>query len=391
MNYHIVFNNPYSIGFVEDICSLGEESNNYFWFRGSIDNDIDLPKSIGYSFLGDGYKMLRDNLSIIEPNDCVFVHYYDIHTARYLKGVPNKVFAFMWGGDFFQDPYWYHVKWVFAPKTRKYVLENEREKFIWRKNVSAMFKQFIKIYLEPKKLYKEKNEQMSFVDYVLCNEHNKADVQKARDLYPKLKAKHLGASYNLRFDQVLKVVEDNFQECNRVSGSKIKVLIGNSATTANNHLDVFDLIKQMNNIEVHCVLSYGDMSYAKFIAEKGVEIFGDNFKPMSDMKSPEEYIQYLNDMDVIIMNHHRSQAWGNISQCLAMGKPVFMNSENALKDYIGEIDLLVYDINDLGEIDLESTIEIEKSKTQSNREILKKISSDETRLKCLKNILENYT
>lgn len=390
MNYHVIFCNPYGLSFVDDVIALEQEQNNVFWFRGSKSAELSLPASVKYDYLGEGYAYFQEKLNGIQAEDHIFIHYYDIHTARYLKNVPNKIFAFMWGGDFFQDPYWYHMNWVFGPKTKQYVLKHEREKFIFRKNIAAMYRQFKKLYREPKLLYKEKNNQMALVDYVLCNEHNKADVQKARELYPKLKAKHLGASYNLRFDQVLRVVEENYKKKKRLSDVKLKVMLGNSATTANNHLDAFEILRKREDIEIHCVLSYGNMEYGKFIQDEGNDLFGQDFIPMLEMKTPEEYIKYLNEMDVIVMDHHRSQAWGNISQCIAMGKPVFMNSQNALKNYIEEIGLKVYDIEDFDKLDMDKIITQEENKIALNRKILKEISSDETRLNCLRKIFEEY-
>ena len=77
---------------------------------------------------------------------------------------------------------------------------------------------------------------------------------------------------------------------------KPKIIIGNSATKSNNHLEAFRLIEHIKDkIEVICPLSYGDLKYGKKVIKKGQQIFSENFHPITELMPKEEYNQMLFD------------------------------------------------------------------------------------------------
>ena len=70
-------------------------------------------------------------------------------------------------------------------------------------------------------------------------------------------------------------VTENFRSDN--------ILVGNSATPENNHVEAFEFIQ--SNIDwqcrkIYCPLSYGDNNYANKIKNIGFELFGENFIPV---------------------------------------------------------------------------------------------------------------
>lgn len=110
---------------------------------------------------------------------------------------------------------------------------------------------------------------------------------------------------------------------------KIKILIGNSSTETNQHLEVFNkLVTYKNeNIEIFVPLSYGDFKYGMQVMKVGYEIFGDKFKPIIDFMNEQDYYKFLSTIDIGIFNHNRQQGMGNIITLLGMGKKVYMNPE----------------------------------------------------------------
>jgi hypothetical protein len=104
--------------------------------------------------------------------------------------------------------------------------------------------------------------------------------------------------------------------------STLNVLIGNSSSITNNHLEIFQRIKTeivFENIDFYVPLNYGDLGYRDTVIDWGTRIIGSNFKPIVDYVDYDEYIEFLKTIDTAIFYHDRQQALGNIMQLLALG------------------------------------------------------------------------
>ncbi len=116
----------------------------------------------------------------------------------------------------------------------------------------------------------------------------------------------------------------------RTNGSNI--LVGNSATFSNNHIEIFDIIKMSSipkGVKIICPLNYGNILYREEIINLGKEYFGDDFLPITDFMDLNSYYNLLSECSICLMNHIRQQALGNIYLMLSLGAQVFMN-ENSL-------------------------------------------------------------
>ena len=131
--------------------------------------------------------------------------------------------------------------------------------------------------------------------------------------------------------------------------NKIFIQVCNSYDPSNNHLEVFDLLKafKSRDIQIFCPLSYGDPVYAREISNKGAELFGENFTPMLNFLSVEEYLIYQSEIDIAIFAHRRQQAMSNIVTLLGLGKKVFIRSDVSHWTTFFEMGICVYDINAL--------------------------------------------
>lgn len=110
---------------------------------------------------------------------------------------------------------------------------------------------------------------------------------------------------------------------------KINVLVGNSTDPTNEHISIFEMIE--NNLshinKIYCPLSYGDHEvYKNKIIEEAYRKFGDQFVPITNFMSLEEYKEFLNSIDVAIFNHNRQQAMGITLTLMSLGKIVYMRS-----------------------------------------------------------------
>ena len=107
----------------------------------------------------------------------------------------------------------------------------------------------------------------------------------------------------------------------------IKILVGNSGSPSNNHLEFFEGLQQFKDedILIFVPLTYGEKSYIHQVINDGKEKFGDKFIPITEHVSNSEYCSFLSTIDIAAFNHNRQQAMGNIISLLGLGKKVFIN------------------------------------------------------------------
>lgn len=115
----------------------------------------------------------------------------------------------------------------------------------------------------------------------------------------------------------------------RVSGESI--LVGNSASFTNNHIEVIDLLSKFDladSINIIAPLSYGDEDYKNKIIKFGQAELGQLFQPLADFMPIDEYVALIKQCGYAVMNHKRQQAVGNIVIMLYLGARVFLREEN---------------------------------------------------------------
>ncbi len=129
----------------------------------------------------------------------------------------------------------------------------------------------------------------------------------------------------------------------KISGDNI--LLGNSASATNNHLEAFDLLSeyQLGDRKIVAPLSYGCPRYAKEIESEGRKQFGDRFIPLTSFLPIDEYNQCMSSCGIVIMNHYRPQAVGNIIAALYMGSKVFLN-DTSIYQYFTDLGCHIYSI-----------------------------------------------
>lgn len=142
-------------------------------------------------------------------------------------------------------------------------------------------------------------------------------------------------------------VEKNDYEVMGIQGKNI--LIGNSASYTNNHLEIFEILRniKLEGRQLIVPLSYGDETYRDEIVKIGYELFGDAFHPLIDFMPYEEYQRVLQTCSVAIMNHYRQQASGNISYMISLGAKVFLSDRNPYYRFCLRLKTDVFKIDDL--------------------------------------------
>lgn len=176
-------------------------------------------------------------------------------------------------------------------------------------------------------------------------------------------------------------LEEDYTVDNYIAADAGNILVGNSATPENNHIEAFEFIRlniDWKSHKIYCPLSYGDLEYAQRIKNIGIEFFGDNFIPLMNFLDKVEYNKILSSCRIMVFNHVRQQALGNIISGLAMEKVILLNKINPLCEWLDEnkISYLTLD-NKRDNIDL-AAIDIVRNKKQIMRVWSKNVIAEKT-------------
>lgn len=126
------------------------------------------------------------------------------------------------------------------------------------------------------------------------------------------------------------------------------ILIGNSATASNNHVEAFELLRHRSpEGRVIVPLSYGNADYGRQIAALGVQQFGARFDPLQQWMPIDAYNQRIGRCGFVIMNHRRQQAVGNIGAALYKGATVYLRPENPLYAFYRSLGLHLRSVDEL--------------------------------------------
>ncbi len=142
----------------------------------------------------------------------------------------------------------------------------------------------------------------------------------------------------------------------------IHILVGNSATITNHHKDSLDMLAKFKheNICIHMPLNYGDSGYqvyAKEVIAYAENIFGkDKVFPLTERMTGNDYLRYLNQMDVCLFNNDRQQGMGNITQALLLGVKIYIRQGTTMWDHYRSLGC---DLHDIAEISfLENIVQL---------------------------------
>ncbi len=160
----------------------------------------------------------------------------------------------------------------------------------------------------------------------------------------------------------------------KIQKDHLTVLVGNSADPTNNHREVFEQLKAIDDgsLQVVCPLSYGDSSYAKEIVLLGYDFFGDRFSALEKFMLLEDYRWMLANVDIAIFAHHRQQGMGNTISLLGLGKKVYMRDDVTPWITFKKMGLRVFSLRDLNLIPLGQE-DAEKNKAIVAREFSRRV------------------
>lgn len=289
-----------------------------------------------------------DNLKHIENKDKISVAIYNSEYYKHILADLSKFNAIIVHGFFYSwqeeivlvAPKETKVTWVFwggeiygrSDLRMNYLSNKSKILFYLRKFKKGLFD----FHKQLEMYFVDKN-TFNRIDYCLTDVHEEYEFIK---LYSKSSMKELWYNY-YSIEETVGVLKDK-----HIKGNNI--LVGNSSTLENNHLDAFKkLIKfELRDRKVITPLSYGQKWLMRFVYKKGKRTFKTSFFPLMNFISLEEYNDILLTCSVVIMNHYRPQAMGNLLTALWMGAKVYMSKRSCLYDYFKRLDIIVFSIED---------------------------------------------
>lgn len=191
--------------------------------------------------------------------------------------------------------------------------------------------------LNPKKLYKEqlRKKLIGSLYGIIATE----DYPEAVKMY-KTKARQFPATYSYRLIEA--------KECEK-KDDLVNIMVGHSATDTCRHLETFEkLVPYCGKIRIYCPLSYpNDQAYIELVSNRGKELFGENFYPMTDFMPYDAYVEFLNSIDIGIFNNNRQQGNGNVTNLLYLGKKIYIAPENNLLAVYQKLGAVMFTIDQM--------------------------------------------
>jgi len=261
------------------------------------------------------------------------------------KAPPNvRVLWSTWGADFYDM---FHDYNIYENLTKRLISKNNL--FQFRKlNIYNLY-HLLKYRILP---IKNENQVLSKIEYLSTVLPDEYDLITKRFSF---NPKYIDFNYGI----------NDFDNLKQYSLAN-KVLIGNSATYSNNHLDVFKKIKN-SNCEFICPLNYGGQDYKqyqKIIIQNGTFYFKKKITFLTEFLALEEYNNILLECNSAIMFHIRQQALANIFKLLFLGIRLFLNRKSILYNYFIDQGAIIFNLeNDIDLLGKELSIK-EKHKNK---------------------------
>ncbi len=316
-----------------------------------------------------------------EKYDFIMLHSLNTFNQRLLANAnPNLTFVWIGYGYDYYDLIYEDRNRLYQEQTKAIVGELDSN----RNSLLTISKQRILRPIGRKIFYnyfdkKAIVEKINFFAPVLENEY-KMVASKFGSSFPEYVAWNYGSSAALFNDE-------RKSHCNP-NGNNI--LIGNSATPTNNHIEVFDLLRTQNlgNRKIICPLSYGNLDYASIIKDRGISYFGENFLCLDTFMPREEYFDLISTCSNVIMNHHRQQAAGNITPMLFLGANIFLNEINPHYSFLKKKGAVIFTMNDLSDSPDLLNSRLSEAEIEQNQKILISLSDRRATLNKTENLIK---
>lgn len=288
-------------------------------------------------------KIDLSNSIIIENNiEAIFIHFLTNREILFLQN--NKISVpivwMFWGADGFSLPLFFNN---FVGKNSQKAYKNWL--FInkkYKRLISFLIKSNFKRVLNFGEKVKNKLSIINSFDFIVPIVPD--DLHILKTTYPFIK----GELYH--FNYVTSIFLQDIDILPFSNGRNI--LVGNSATITNNHIEAFEKLSEIDiqaGTKVIVPLTYGNIEYKASIIDFIKNYRGLDIYPIHEFMEFEKYTEIISSCEILIMNHYRQQALGNIIMGLIMGCSIYLSNKSPIYHYLQQNDLTVFCLEDLEE------------------------------------------
>ncbi|MFC0876842.1 TDP-N-acetylfucosamine:lipid II N-acetylfucosaminyltransferase [Saccharicrinis sp. FJH2] len=314
------------------------------------------------------YKQIINN---IDKYDFVVIHSLNGERVKIINKAPDKTkFAWIpWGADLYDLDKSLNF---YLPETKKLIRKEQL-----RYSIQRIFENSYNIAFYANSKYKQKRKAIGRIEYYLNRKDNLRIVKP----------------YNKDIKQIdyyYYTIENTLGSCLNKKIAAENILLGNSATPTNNHLEAFKSLSELKleGRKIIVPLSYGDNKYQKQILAKGRSILKQNFHPVLNLMPIDEYNNIVCSCNVVIMNHIRPQAFGNILTSLWLGARVYLNKENTIYSFFKDLGILIFSIDeDLDHSKSTTLSALNEHEVEHNKKILIEVFSYEKAIERTREII----
>lgn len=259
---------------------------------------------------------------------CIHFLHQDLYPLLNSKKITVPILWIGWGGDYYWAIDTHKDFNLFKPRTKKMVKKSSDLSLL-----SFVTKKIKKIKC------KSNFEAINNIDYISLTFKEEYDLIKSN--YSSLSPKYISWNYGYITQDVINQYEKFFCLDN-------KVLIGNSATSTNNHLDIFyDLNSILKEHKMVLPLNYGNSSYKNDISTFAKNTWGDNVTVLDKFIPLEEFNKILIQCRNVIIGSMRQQAVGTIITSMYMGANIFMYKDSINYLFFKNHGFHIFSIEDL--------------------------------------------
>ena len=311
-----------------------------------------------------------DTVGDIKSYTAVIIHFLIGDSVLFVNRIDHSnIYWIEWGADLYLS----------LLKPRGFQLYADKE-ILWKINSKYKFKTLFKLH----RFFSEKKQQRLTLNAAKKARYFVPDSMYDEyplllNYYPQLKHLEYRNFFYYPIDEILGPhLIDAY-----VKGNSI--MVGNSASVSNNHLNVIQKLKtlELGDRQIVMPLSYGGISkYIKMVENTGSATFGDYFFPIKDYMPLDKYNDLLLSANCFIYGNWRQEAVGNILIALYIGGKVFLDEHNPLLMFYKNHGLKIYGLEEL--TSKEVSIPLQKEFVEENRKILRTMYSRERQLELIK-------
>lgn len=152
------------------------------------------------------------------------------------------------------------------------------------------------------------------------------DLRKLLKNTPLMRMPYIGEG---RQDALLKTKQKHTR-----SDGYLHVLIGHRSEPSEHHIYYLELLRKFEyeKIKIFIPLSYGDAEYAESVKNYVKEENLENVTIVDEFMDYSKYVEFLNDMDIGLIDCDNSLALGNIGILLRLGKTLYISRNGVIKE-----------------------------------------------------------